>query len=437
MNSTSEKTLTPDEHSSLVGGSTAARRIACPGSYRLEQLVPIHEEEESSYAKEGTALHEAMARILTEDIIADEVPEKIIGQTFYGVEITQELADEMIYPCLDFLDALFELCERDGGELVFEVEQRYEMPGVPGAFGTSDFVGRAKDRSILIDWKFGRGKAVPAAYPDPSFNGPADQAPMIANKQLSFYAVAASAARPELFEQDDDWRVELFIVQPGIAEERGGVKRHTTTVGHLQDFHIELLDAIDLCKTPDAPVATKPGGYCDWCQCKTVCPTHTGALLDLSKLYSADTLSKLQAGAEANDGGVEYEKLLATIMDLGAIVGSLVKDAHKQAHQMLEAGVAIPGYTLKPKRAGAASWAGDFKQIDSLLARKGLGIDARRDISNITPAKAREAVEFTDREANKWIAPGVSSGSKVARAADAGTPTDAAEVAAKLSKLLG
>lgn len=45
--------ITPDQHSDLVGGSTAARRIGCPRSFALEQLVP-KDNRGSIYAQEST-----------------------------------------------------------------------------------------------------------------------------------------------------------------------------------------------------------------------------------------------------------------------------------------------------------------------------------------------------------------------------------------------
>ena len=67
---------TPEEHSDVVGGSTAARRIGCPRSYALEKLVPP--DPGSSYAREGTALHEMMAIILDKD----KKPEELLPFTF-------------------------------------------------------------------------------------------------------------------------------------------------------------------------------------------------------------------------------------------------------------------------------------------------------------------------------------------------------------------
>ena len=74
------------EHSDVMGGSTAAQRIYCPGSYMLEKEVS--KEVESSYAKEGTALHHCMEHVLNELEIDADLHDELVGKTFYGIEIT-------------------------------------------------------------------------------------------------------------------------------------------------------------------------------------------------------------------------------------------------------------------------------------------------------------------------------------------------------------
>ena len=96
--------LTPEEHSDIVGGSTAARRIGCPASYRLEQLVP-KDERGSDYAHEGTALHELMAMALRDGV----EPTDMLPYTFTAADaswshtVTQDLWDELAlaYPACD------------------------------------------------------------------------------------------------------------------------------------------------------------------------------------------------------------------------------------------------------------------------------------------------------------------------------------------------
>ena len=54
------------QHSRIVGGSTAKRVIACPGSVALVDKMPP--QPSSSYANEGTLLHDTIADVLDKPI---------------------------------------------------------------------------------------------------------------------------------------------------------------------------------------------------------------------------------------------------------------------------------------------------------------------------------------------------------------------------------
>lgn len=431
MTSQAEHQLTPEEHSSVVGGSTAGRRLACPGSYKLEQkLPPETEKEESDYAKEGTALHEAMAYIFENDVQTSELDEEIVGREFYGIVLDKDLVAEMIVPCMEFMDKLFDACEAEGG-LEFEVETLCEMPGIPNAFGTSDFIGRTDKRTFIIDWKFGRGIPVPAAT---EVDGK-----KIPNPQLMFYARAAQFTMPDLFHKGDpDWRVELVIAQPGIPEDRGGgFKRHSVTMGDLEDYRMQLVAAIAEAMGGNPRIAEKSGKHCDFCRCKPICPTHTGPVLDLSKLAAIKPLEVEKTELMPDE---EYAQLLANIMDMGEALDAIVREAQKQAVEFIEDGYDVPGWCLKPKRQGASKWKGDFKQIDGFLARKGLSVDDRRDVKNITPAAARKKIEMTERDENTWTERPPSSGYTLDRKENVANPVtfqNAAEIASKLKQISG
>ena len=63
------------QHSRIVGGSTAKRVIACPGSVALVAQMPP--QPSSSYANEGTLLHDTIADVLDKH----QPPETYLGRT--------------------------------------------------------------------------------------------------------------------------------------------------------------------------------------------------------------------------------------------------------------------------------------------------------------------------------------------------------------------
>lgn len=434
MSDTRAHTPSDDDHSNLVGGSTAGRRLACPGSYQKEQELPAEIKKESSvYADEGTALHECIAHILENDILDID---SLIGSEFYGFEMTKKLLAEAIVPAVDFFDQLVDACDDEGG-LAFVTEKKCQMPGIPGAFGTSDIIGRTDKRSIIVDWKFGAGVPVYASKVE---EWSEDGKPIreTGNPQLMFYARAAMFTHPELFEENPDWPVDLYICQPRIADSMGKTHSHyRTTVKELEEFRFELIKAIAEAKGDNPRI--RLGDHCRFARCKVICPLHTAPVLDLSKMVVADKLS-LDHTDTLSD--TEYGDLLSTIMDLGAALAPYVAEAEKQARVMLDDGLPVGHWKLVPKKAGHDKWV-DEDKADAYLGRQGLSVGVRRVVKPVTPAVARKLLKQIDKELNeKYVASGQSSGTNLApgddhRQAVQSNSAMAAALADKLAALTG
>lgn len=338
----------PSAHSSLVGGSTADRRMGCHASYQEEQKVPAHIRNKSSgYADEGSALHACIEYILQENIYEDELDEKIVGREFGDPPyvMTRKLVDSAIIPCMDFIDALIEEL-KDEGEFRFELETQCEMPGIPGAFGTSDFIFRTDMRSGIVDWKFGEGVPVKAEYKEKDDAG---NETVRGNSQLLYYGRAAMNTLPDMFETADDWPIDLYVVQPRTRD-GGAISKHETDVYGLEEFRLKLVDAIE--KNKAANPRPKQGPWCTFAACKSVCPLHTGALLDMAKLGAlARSRSKEEIAA------FDWPKHMALLLEIAGIADEAIKLVHKQAHQHLEEGGQIldetgePAWKLVPKKA--------------------------------------------------------------------------------------
>ena len=153
------------KHSAIVGGSTAKRVINCPASVSLVAQSPLRDS--SQYADRGTLLHAA----ITECIDTECTPESLIGMTYEGEVLTDDMVAEKLIPALAALDEI----DPDGTmELATETQVSFGKY-LPGVFGSADVLGRIGDRAIVLDWKFGDGVAVEAEE----------------NEQGMFYAAAA------------------------------------------------------------------------------------------------------------------------------------------------------------------------------------------------------------------------------------------------------
>ncbi len=288
-------------HSTIVGGSSASRVIACPGSVALCATMPS--DEGSAYANEGSLLHEAIATVLDTAC----APEDCIGQTFKDMVLTQDLVDRMLQSALDLLA---EYDPKNDLEYVTEVVVNFG-DYLPGVFGSSDILGKLDGRAVILDWKFGDGVMVEAEE----------------NQQLMFYAAAAMRTPGCEWAFADSDEIECVIIQPPF------IKTWTTTKSRIREFERELARAVRASALPNAPLAL--GDHCRWCVAKPVCPLKTGHVdrVRLASLQAIDA-DKLAAWLEAAEG-----------------VEDFLTSCRALAHQMLEKGVEVPGFKLVAKRA--------------------------------------------------------------------------------------
>ena len=352
------------QHSKIVGGSTAKRVIACPGSVALVDKMPP--QASSSYADTGTLLHDTIADILDKG----GKPEDHIGRQHADIVLTQDLIDDKLLPALAALDEV-----DPNGMMEYAVESRVGFGDLlPDVFGSTDMLGRIGDRAVVLDWKFGDG--VPVEVEE--------------NAQLLFYAAAAIRTPETAWVFDGAEEVELIIVQPP------SVKRWTTTVGRIKSFEAQLFDAVKVALKPNAPLAA--GDHCKWCAAKPICPVMTGAV---------DRLLKEKMDA------LPVEQIAHYLAQLPLIEGFLT-DLQQLAHGLMEEGRAVPGWKLVNKRA-TRKWIDDDKAHDWLTDN---GVYALQEPKVISPAVAEKALKKAKIPLPDDLVVSVSSGSTLAPESD-------------------
>lgn len=425
MNSTdtTNRGLSPDEHSDVVGGSSAARILNCPGSYQLKKLLPP-DESTNAAAERGTALHEAIAFHLDKEAA---FLDDLIGMTFNGIVITRDMFNEALVPAMRAFDHFAALCEHEGG-FEFDIETRLAFKDIPGAFGTGDIIGRTARRSVVWDWKFGYA---PVEARD--------------NAQGKFYAYAGLCTMPDLFEDDPDWPVEIIICQPEVHRDWDtGYDRWSTTVGELRVFRDQLVRAVTEAQS-DNPTR-KRGSWCAFQNCRAVCDLHTRPLAKLAALADVP-VNDDQITALLDVGTTDFDlaQRYADALDLIELVEPVFGEIRKQAHAYMEAGGTVHGRKLVPKRANR-SWVDEGK-ADRMLGRMGLSKADRTVTKLLSPAQSEAALKAAgvklsekQKEAFKAACPAVSSGTTVAAWDDprpeVTNPADRiAELGSKLSKL--
>ena len=314
-------------HSNVVGGSTAKRVMACPGSVALVQQMPP--QPSSVHADTGTLLHNTIASILE----TGKPPHEFLGATYNAIELTEDLLERKLLPALAALDEI-----DPDKTMEYAVEQVVGFGNaLPGVFGSADLVGRIGNRGVLLDWKFGDGVAVSAEE----------------NPQGLFYVAAALRTTKTKWAFADVEDIEIIIVQPPY------VKRWVTTPARVKQFEAELMLAVRAAEQPDAPLAA--GDHCRWCTAKTICPVVNGAVA-----RAARTAIKT----------VNVDRLAEALGQIDLLEG-YIKDARDMAQQLLENGVEVPGWKLVPKRA-TRKWADD-KKVLTTLTEAGLNIEQLTD----------------------------------------------------------
>jgi len=385
-------------HSNVVGGSSAARFLGCPGSRAIIDSLPDAVDQPSIYATEGTALHQVIAELLlnAKSLPEDYLDKEIVVKDEGTVMITQELITDCILPALDWFDKAIP----DSAHA--EIEARVNFPGIEGGFGTCDLIAHDPGvKTYVNDWKFGSGVSVKASYPDPD-----DPEFELINPQLLFYACGARHTFPHMFPKDIP--IELSIMQPRA---RDGITVTTTTVTNddLDAFQVALKNAVELSGREGAPI--REGDYCRFAVCRTSCPLKLAPMISFRDLYA-------QPGDEVAFKKITAtEDVLADIMNLADRIEPIIIEARRQAHELLEAGGSIPGYKLVPKRA-QRKWALDEPFI--LQGLRALKIKKAQAYAYSLKSPAQiEKLLPKGKELPEKLVSKVSSGTTIAKADDA------------------
>lgn len=438
----SETNATPEKHSSLVGGSTAARRMKCHASWAFEQQMPKGGNS-SVYAQEGTALHEMMAVILGDpnldvyDIVPfefsrDDRTDEETGEVLedgWDYTITEAIWEQHGQPALDaFLDYMDEIEDETGGVFEYILEKSCELPGIDGAFGTSDIVWKCGELSGVWDWKFGFKKV---------FAGD--------NDQLMFYARAAASTHPSMFgaksfaEIDPERWVALSIMQPQCGDKPDTWR---TTVGHLEDWRVNLKAAIEAGQADGVNAKIEKGKHCDFAPCKAICPLWLGQTQRLAEKIAA-VQDRVEESNEPLRADEEFVEALPSLLELAEIAQEWAAEIFGQAKAVLEDGGQVHGWKLKDKASAGREFIISKDEVIKLARNRKITLD------EVAPRKLLSAPQFEtllkkkgklkkdEKLSDKWARSKPSSGASLTRSDDPAPAyeTNTARVSALAAKL--
>ena len=269
-----------------LSASRTDRFMQCPGSYRLESLMPYEPAGEA--AAIGTAIHELSEIILS----GKEVP---AGTDPDHVAMAQGYAD--------FVNTLVE----NPRKKLIEVNLDEGLKSLhPALGGTADAILVDGNHLHVIDLKTGR-VAVDANE----------------NKQLLTYALGAmrQLKAPSTIE------CTMHIFQPRV-----GHSKWTVSGNYLNLHGKRLVEAAELALSGDAP--TNPSvDACRYCKAKTICPSMREKVQETARSdFKPDTT------------------VTPEMLDDAALVAAWADAVQSAAKEQLANGKSIQGWTMRAGR---------------------------------------------------------------------------------------
>ena len=296
-----------------LNASSSHRWMMCPPSVRLSEQFA---DKPSSYAEEGTFLHE-LCELKLHRYLGDMAPDVIEAQyaehrdSDFSTQEAETVTDEYVAFCVETIEAVKSSCP----DPLIMVEHRLDYSEyVPEGYGTGDLVIVADGVIEVIDFKGGRGVRVDAHR----------------NSQLMLYGLGALLEFDPLY---DVRNVRVTIVQPRLS--------NTSTYEIAAD---ELVRWAEKEVRPRALLAYEgkgefcAGDWCRFCKARYTCRKRSEYHMQLAErdFRQPDLLS---------------DEEITDILPIADSLNNWVQDLLAYATQQAVEGKSWPGYKLVAGRS--------------------------------------------------------------------------------------
>lgn len=328
----------------VLGASSSAKWLNCPGSIKMEEGMP---DQVSEYAAEGITAHELAEFCLNKN----EHAAVFIGHVFNGITVDDEMADGV----QEYLNYVRNL---KGHRFI---EQRVDYSKwVHEGFGTADYICIQDNLVTVVDLKFGKGIKVDAEW----------------NTQAMLYALGVLNDYDFLYDCE---RFKLVIVQPRLDH----VSEWEISREDLLNFASYAKQQADLTLTDNPPINPSVKG-CTFCRARSVCKPLAEHNLKLVAEEFADIDTQITPKDHKKLTNNEIAKLLPQLK----LFSKWIKSVEAHAQGELEEGREVAGYKLVEGRS-TRKWA-NHEEAEQALRRSKLKIAQIFSKNLISPTQAEK-----------------------------------------------
>lgn len=340
---------------SILPPSSAARRMACPGSRALE--AQYYETEQSDAAREGDAAHWVLSEILKNNLHSANsgVNEYKDGIAPNGIKITQEMIEGIKLAYAHIKSCI------NSPDLKLHVEEPVTILTIhPDMWGTPDAWVYAPDTKTLyiFDYKFGY-KFVE----------------VFENWQLIAYAAGIIVKEQLLCNLIE--KIVFTIIQPRCY---GVDSIRTWTIGYwnVLEYFEQLRASTQLSMSPQAPC--NPNPECKYCSARHACKA-----LQFASLGIVEEVYNNTAHVNTPD---ELSNELRLLKRAQKLLDARVTGLEAQAIAELKSGNSVPHFTLEESR-GRDYWT--IPTEEAITLGKLFNVSLTKPVELITPKQAIDA----------------------------------------------
>jgi hypothetical protein len=361
---------------SLLGASSAARWLKCPGSFHLSQSAPTSPA--SIYAATGTLAHSFIEGCLRHPISRMEYSSIGNAYTIEGHQIMVDGVNTMI----DYIVSRLANFDTMLVETTVHLDGYFPHKMPVKLFGTADVILINAREMEIVDYKNGSGVIV-----DPNDN-----------PQTLYYAAGAMMQRQKIPE-----KIKMTIVQPharSVAKVRSATLDYVDLMMWIDET---LIPGVEACIAPDAPLV--PGSWCRFCPVSFACPALVAEANRMAKLEFDDSRVKVDDPDE-----------LSRLLDVAQRARAWCDAVEAFALDQLKRQVRVPNWSLVPTRP-MRRW---IEEGAAAAMLNGVGAHGIYKNDLKSPAQIEKLVrkQFNNQTWDDRIAPlveNVSSGVKLQR----------------------